>query len=53
MAFRVELSDRAPADIAAIDDWLLSHQAGNAGERWFVALREQWLQLCQPAARYR
>ena len=40
MAFRVELSDRAQSDIAAIYDWLLSQQAGNAGERWFGALRE-------------
>lgn len=40
MAFRVELSDQAQADIAAIYDWLLSQQAGDAGERWFVALRE-------------
>ena len=37
MAFRVELSDRAQTDIAAIYDWLNSHQAGTAGERWFVA----------------
>jgi plasmid stabilization system protein ParE len=40
MVFRVELSDRAQADITAIYDWLRSHQAGDAGERWFVALRE-------------
>ena len=40
MAFRVELSDRAQADIAAIYDWFLSQQAGPAGERWFLGLRE-------------
>ena len=40
MAFRVELSNRAQADIAAIYDWLRSQQAGQAGERWFLALRE-------------
>ena|SRR5688572_8273053 len=40
MAFRVELSDRAQTDIAAIYDWLRSQQAGSAGERWFAALRE-------------
>jgi plasmid stabilization system protein ParE len=40
MAFRVELSERAQTDIAAIYDWLHSQQAGTAGERWFVALRE-------------
>jgi plasmid stabilization system protein ParE len=39
MDFRVELSDQAQRDIAAIYDWLRSHQAGDAGERWFVALR--------------
>jgi plasmid stabilization system protein ParE len=40
MTFRVELSDRAQSDIAAIYDWLLSQQAESAGERRFVALRE-------------
>ena len=40
MAFHVELSDRAQTDIAAIYDWLRSQQAGDAGEHWFVALRE-------------
>src|SRR5262245_34350379 len=40
MAFHVDLSDRAQTDIAAIYDWLCSQQAGDAGERWFVALRE-------------
>jgi plasmid stabilization system protein ParE len=40
MAFGVELSDQAQADIAAIYDWLRSQEAGEAGERWFVALRE-------------
>ena len=39
MDFRVELSDQAQRDIAAIYDWLHSQQAGDAGERWFVALR--------------
>jgi plasmid stabilization system protein ParE len=40
MAFRVELSDRAQADISAIYDWLRSQQVGESGEQWFVALRE-------------
>ncbi len=40
MDFRVELSDQATRDIATIYDWLTSEQAGAAGERWFVALRE-------------
>ena len=39
MGFRVELSAQAQRDIAAIYDWLLSQQAGDAGERWFIALR--------------
>lgn len=40
MAFRVELSERAQADLSAIYDWLRSQQAGDTGERWFVALRQ-------------
>ena len=39
MDFRVELSEQAQRDIAAIYDWLQSQQAGGAGERWFLALR--------------
>ena len=39
MDFRVELSDQAQRDIAAIYDWLCSQQAGDSGERWFIALR--------------
>jgi plasmid stabilization system protein ParE len=39
MAFRVELSAQAQSDVAAIYDWLKSHEAGETGERWFVALR--------------
>ena len=39
MDFRVELPDQAQRDIAAIFDWLQSQQAGDAGERWFLALR--------------
>jgi len=39
MAFRVELSEQAQRDISAIYDWLRSQQAGDAGERWFHALR--------------
>lgn len=39
MDFRVELSDQAQRDITAIHDWLHSQQAGDAGARWFVALR--------------
>jgi len=39
MDFRVDLSEQAQRDIAAIYDWLLAEHAGDAGERWFVALR--------------
>jgi len=39
MVFRVELAERAQRDISAIYDWLRSEQAGDAGERWFRALR--------------
>jgi plasmid stabilization system protein ParE len=39
MDFRVELSDQAQRDIAALYDWLLSQYVGDAGERWFIALR--------------
>lgn len=39
MDFRVDLSKQAQGDIAAIYDWLLAEQAGDAGARWFVALR--------------
>ena len=39
MDFRVELSEQAQRDIAAIYVWLRSQQAGDAGERWFSALR--------------
>jgi plasmid stabilization system protein ParE len=39
MDFRVELSEQAQRDIAAIYEWLQSQQAGDAGQRWFLALR--------------
>ena len=39
MTFRVELSEQAQRDVSAIYDWLRSQQAGDAGERWFRALR--------------
>ena len=39
MDFRVELSLQAQRDIAAIHEWLQSKQAGDAGDRWFIALR--------------
>ncbi|HEY7790035.1 MAG TPA: type II toxin-antitoxin system RelE/ParE family toxin [Vicinamibacterales bacterium] len=39
MAFRIDLTDLARRDIAAIHEWLRLQQAGDAGERWFVGLR--------------
>lgn len=39
MDFRVEVSDQARCDVEAIYDWLRSQQAGEGGERWFLALR--------------
>ncbi len=40
MTFRVELSAQAENDTDAILNWLLSHHAGDAGIRWFMALEE-------------
>jgi plasmid stabilization system protein ParE len=51
MDFRVELSDRAQADIAGIYDWLRSQQAGDAGERWFVALKSAIASLARLPSR--
>ena len=39
MDFRVELTDQAKHDIDAIYAWFRSQQAGDAGARWFMALR--------------
>ena len=39
MDFRVDLSEQAQRDIAAIHHWLHLEQAGDAGERWFLELR--------------
>lgn len=51
MDFRVELSDQAKSNIAAIYDWLLSEHAGGAGERWFLALDEAIASLATLPAR--
>ena len=40
MAFRVELTTQAERDMDAIVEWLLAHQAGEAGLRWFRGLQE-------------
>lgn len=39
MDFRVELTQRAQRDIAAIYAWLRGEQADEAGAKWFTALR--------------
>ena len=40
MDFRVELIDQAKSDISAIHAWLVAHEAGEAGARWFASLRQ-------------
>lgn len=39
MDFRVELTSRAQRDVDAIYAWLAGEHAGEAGARWFAALR--------------
>jgi plasmid stabilization system protein ParE len=38
MVFRVRYSSQAEADLDGILEWLISHQAGVAGLRWFDGL---------------
>ncbi len=40
MAFRVETTVKAERELSAIQDWLLSEQAGDAGLAWFLRLRD-------------
>jgi len=40
MAFRVEYSSQAEADIDGILEWLIWKHAGEAGLRWFEGLEE-------------
>jgi len=40
MAFRVETSAEAELDAIIILEWLLVHQAGDAGLRWFAAMED-------------
>jgi plasmid stabilization system protein ParE len=40
MAFRVEYSAEAEADLDSILEWLISQYAGEAGLRWFEGLEE-------------
>ena len=51
MDFRVELSDQAQRDIAEIYDWLQSQHAGDAGARWFAALRASIASLTSLSSR--
>jgi plasmid stabilization system protein ParE len=51
MGFRVELSEQAQRDVSAIYLWLCSEQAGDAGERWFRALRTAIRSLADLPAR--
>src|SRR5437868_6006596 len=40
MAFRVEVTPEAECDGDSILAWLLSHEAGETGIRWFLALED-------------
>jgi plasmid stabilization system protein ParE len=40
MAFRVELTRQAETDANAILEWLIEHEAGAAGLRWFRKLND-------------
>ena len=51
MDFRVELTDQAKQDIAALYAWLQSQHAGDAGARWFTALRAAITSLTNLPAR--
>ncbi len=45
MAFRVEYTLRAEADLIEILDWLIAEHAGEAGLRWFEKLEEAIVSL--------
>jgi plasmid stabilization system protein ParE len=47
MAFRVEQTERARQDLDAVLEWLLAHEAGDAGLRWFRRMREAILSLSE------
>ena len=51
MDFRVELTDQAKSDIAAIHGWLVAQEAGDAGARWFSSLRQAITSLSALPAR--
>ena len=45
MAFRVELTSRAIQDLDVILEWLVGHEAGETGLRWFEKMREAVVSL--------
>ena len=47
MTFRVEVTAEAERDADAILEWLLSHQAGDTGTRWFKALEDAIASLAE------
>ncbi|HEY6342228.1 MAG TPA: type II toxin-antitoxin system RelE/ParE family toxin [Bryobacteraceae bacterium] len=51
MAFRVEYSSEAEADLRGILEWLISQHAGRTGLRWFEGLEEAVASLCKAPLR--
>ena len=47
MAFRVESTPQAELDAEIILDWLVSQQAGEAGRRWFLRLKQAIASLAE------
>jgi plasmid stabilization system protein ParE len=47
MAFRVKQTEQADQDLDDILSWLLEHEAGDAGLRWFRRLKEALLSLSE------
>ncbi len=47
MTFRVETTTAAEQDADAIFEWLLSQHAGDAGMRWFMALKDSIASLAK------
>ena len=51
MAFRVETAATAKRDLESILEWLVSKDAGDAGQRWFEGLRQAVASLAQTPRR--
>ena len=47
MTFRVETTSFAGQDADAILEWLLTHEAGDTGLRWFLALEDAIASLAE------